>query len=124
IPYSLNAPHRFMIQADYKLNDRITLGAEFASRSGYSYTPVCSELDIYDDIKYNNDYYMGYIDITNSSQFPANSVINLHAEFKLGRFELYLNCLNVANRNNPIISTSNGLIYDAGILPSLGLKIR
>jgi hypothetical protein len=37
---------------------------------------------------------------------------------------LYLNVANVTNRSNPIINTADGFVYDAGILPSLGLRYQ
>jgi len=55
-------------------------------------------------------------------QININS--DLFAEFNLGRCRIYATLTNISNRRNPIIRTADGFIYDAGILPSIGLKYK
>ncbi len=123
-PYSLNAPHRFFIQADYRLSPKISLSAEFTARSGYSYTPSTANLDKSNLNRYSYNYFAENIQNENSMRFPANATLNLHADFKLGKFQIFLNVLNVTDHNNPIISTSDGFISDSGILPSIGINFK
>ena len=60
----------------------------------------------------------------NTARFPVNGSVDLHGEFDFGKTALYLNVANVTNRYNPIVNTADGFIYDAGILPSVGLRHR
>ncbi|MCK4462232.1 MAG: hypothetical protein KAW46_10535 [candidate division Zixibacteria bacterium] len=50
--------------------------------------------------------------------------VNLHFLIDFGGSELYCNIANVTNRGNPIMNTANGFVYDAGILPTVGYRLR
>ena len=122
IPYELDTPHNFSLQFDYKLSRIINLGSEFAFRSGYPFTPAYAVLGYQDDDYYTDGYYKKMLAEDNSMRFPVNAYVNFYADIKLGKFELYLSMLNITNHSNPIINTSDGFIYDAGILPGLGIR--
>jgi hypothetical protein len=124
LPFSLVAPHRFYLQAEYMLNKMIKFGGDINIRSGYAYTPPYSDIDIDEQDRYSDDYYSKYLVIENSRKFPTYLNINLYFGLTFRNLEIYLNTLNVTNHDNPIISSSDGYIYDTGILPSLGIKYK
>ncbi len=121
MPHELNAPHRFFVSADYKLSNTISLGTDLAVRSGYPYTPSLTDLYDLDADRYTATYYEHALSRENTARFPTHAALNLHVAFDFGDAELFLSTSNVTNRANPIISTADGFIYDAGILPSVGL---
>ncbi len=122
-PYDLESPHRFYIQLDYKLNKTISFGGESTVRSGNPFTPV-RRSDVYvSENRYSEDYYINDLSQTNSSRFPAFVTFNLFADFNFGNSVIFLSVANISNHDNPIINSSNGFIYDAGILPSIGYQL-
>ncbi len=124
VPYELNAPHRFMARGRYDMNARVRLGAELNVRSGYAYTPLPSSEDIYGDDRYSREYYEASLRTENAARFPVHVSLNLSVAINLGGTEVYGSVANVTNRANPIISAPDGYVYDAGVLPSIGLTTR
>lgn len=122
IPYDLDSPHRMFVQLDYRLNRTIKLGGEVAVRSGYPFTPVRRvSTDRLENI-YTHDYYLAELKKENFSRFPVNATFNLYIDMDFGNTTLFLSASNISNNGNPVVNTNNGFIYDAGILPSIGLK--
>jgi len=124
IPYELNAPHKFLAKADYRLTRRFNFGTEFQVRSGYSYSPSYSTGDYDFSQAYTEEYYTDVKADENSEDFPTNMSLNLYGTYSWESVELFFSVSNITNRANPIINASSGYIYDAGILPMIGLKWR
>lgn len=121
--YELNAPHRLYGRARYQVSGVVKLGAELAVRSGYAYTPVPGSLDEYGADRYSEDYYRASLRAENGARFPMHATLNLSASFDFGATEVYCSVANITNRGNAIISGADGYVYDAGILPSVGLTV-
>jgi len=122
MPYELNAEHRFHLSYKQRLAGCVSIGAGLSARSGYYYSPSWTPDHSKGLNRYTQEYYENHLQIENSERFPANCTIDLHLDFDFENAGLYLGVSNVTNRDNPIINSSDGYIYDAGILPSVGLK--
>ena len=122
IPYELNAPHRFMLELDARPSPRWSLGAQLNIRSGYPYTPYTfGSIQTGRDM-YTPDYYHAAVQQENSDTFPITASLNLSGACTVGDIQLFFSVSNVTNRGNPIINSASGYIYDAGILPSVGMR--
>ncbi len=122
IPYELDAAHKLFFGLDHRLSRVVLIGGELTVRSGYPYTPTRSA-DIYrDEDRYSYDFYIREISRENSDRFPTHAAVNLHTDFNFGNTEIFLSISNITNHDNPIINASDGYIYDAGILPTIGVK--
>jgi hypothetical protein len=121
-PYEANAKHRVQTQLEYALSRKVKIGSELAVRSGYRYSPNRPVMYYSEPSIYNEEYYSGVLKKENSLTFPTNAALNLYANFTLGRVTLNIAITNATNRYNPIIKSPSGYIYDAGILPSFGLR--
>ncbi|MCK4372298.1 MAG: hypothetical protein KAW61_04090, partial [candidate division Zixibacteria bacterium] len=124
VPYELNAPHRFFMQLDYRPGSKVTLGADLAVRSGYAYTPTPALSSSPEDDRYSSEYFLSCRKLENTARFPTFVSVNLHFSIDFGGSELYCNVANVTNRGNPIMNTADGFVYDAGILPTVGYRLR
>ncbi len=122
VPYELNAPHKFHAQATYRAGQVVSFGSELNVRSGFSYTPSGWVLSYAEADRYSEDYYKRALSRENSERFPVNASLNVHVNFTFNDVELYATIANLTNHANPIINTSDGYIYDAGILPSIGFR--
>ncbi len=122
--YELNARHRLYGELEYPLSNTFTLGCDASVRSGLPYTRSDLLLAASSKNFYSRDYFQSYVANENDEHFPLNYSLNLHSKFDFGRTELFLNVANITNRANPIISTANGFVYDAGVMPSLGLRMK
>lgn len=120
--YELSSPHTLAVQLSYRPGRKLTLGADLGLRSGHPYTPH-QVPDNLDD-RYSSDFYHQELGRVSTARFPMHASIDLHAELTTGGSSWYLNVANVTNRGNPIINSSDGYIYDAGILPTIGFKHR
>ena len=122
MPYELNAEHRFYVSYGRRLVGCMSFGTELSARSGYYYTPVRT-VDYSKGLnRYSQKYYESSLQTENTERFPVNCTLDLHLDFDFGDTELYLGVSNITNHDNPIINSSDGYIYDAGILPNIGLK--
>nr|MBN2278658.1 TonB-dependent receptor [candidate division Zixibacteria bacterium] len=122
VPYELNSPHRFYLRLDYAMRRVVRLGGDMMVQSGRPYTPTAIGRNFDPDLRYTTDYYQKALTEENSDNFPTTMIFNLHADFEFGRTLLYLSISNVTNHENAIINSGDGYIYDAGILPGLGIK--
>jgi len=123
IPYDINARHKFFMQLSYRMNSTVKFGFDLAARSGYPYSPsrILSNPDNLSD-KYTEKYYRRELHQENSLEFPMSASLNFHIGLNFGSTECYLSISNFTNRENAIINTADGFIYDAGILPTMGIK--
>ncbi|MBN1213356.1 MAG: TonB-dependent receptor [candidate division Zixibacteria bacterium] len=124
IPYDLNAPHKFQARIDYRISRKFDIGGEFQIRSGYPYTPARPMLAYSEPETYNKDYFTAAVEQENSEQFPTYLSLNLYGNYKWDNVEIFFGVNNVTNHANPIINAASGFVYDAGILPMLGIKWR
>ncbi|MDZ4724247.1 MAG: carboxypeptidase regulatory-like domain-containing protein [candidate division Zixibacteria bacterium] len=123
ISHEQNAPHRFMTELNYKLSRKFTVGSELQIRSGYSYTPVRYAYS--DELaNYNPDYFSALSQYENSSRFATHAFLNLSGEYEFGGGTLFMSVSNITNRANSMISSASGVVYDAGIVPMIGVKWR
>lgn len=122
-PDDLDSPHRLRVQADYRMDRDISFGVEFASRSGYPYTPFGTASPAAKSSLYSSDYYESQVAQINSERFPSSISLNVFGEVKIRRGALFFSVANVTNRANPIISTASGYIHDAGIMPTIGYRV-
>ncbi len=122
IPYELNAEHKFYMQTNYSLSHTVSIGTDINLRSGFPYTPFKTIHSIDNADRYNKVYYENSIVTENSESFPTYFSLGLYSEFQLGRLEIHAAISNVTSHDNPIVNTADGYIYDAGILPVVGVK--
>jgi outer membrane protein assembly factor BamA len=124
MPYELNSRHKFFAQVSYRLSRVISVTGEAALRTGFAYTPTRSSSVYEDENLFSDQYYKNSLGAENSVEFPINATLNMHVNFNFGNSELFFSVANITNRSNPIINTSDGFIYDTGILPSVGFRWR
>jgi hypothetical protein len=124
VPYELNSPHKFFAQVSYEINRFLNVGGSFSLRTGFPYTGEPTVDQSQNVSRYTENYYRGVIGSENSVRFPINLNSDLYGNLNLGHCQIYASLSNISNHKNPIISTANGFVYDAGILPSLGLKYK
>ncbi len=121
IPHDLDATHAIRFGTEYRLNAITRLGLDLSWRSGYPYTPANATAKSSTD-RFNEVHYINYISRQNSAKFPAHATVNVHANFDFGRTDVFAAISNIANFENPIISTQNGYVFDAGIFPMIGMR--
>ncbi|MBK7142481.1 MAG: TonB-dependent receptor [bacterium] len=121
-PYEANAKHRMQTQIEYGLSKKVKIGTELFVRSGYHYSQTRQMMYYTESSTYNDEFYTNMLSRENSLSFPMNAALNVYANFSLGDVTLSLAVTNATNRYNPIIKSPSGYIYDAGILPSIGLR--
>ncbi len=122
--YELNSPHRFMSSFDFTASKHWTFGTEFQIRSGYSFSPLPTPPPVDQQKYYSYEYYSGVLSQENTLRFPTYASLNLSATYSTDRLDVFLSVSNVTNRANPMISSAAGLVYDAGIMPMLGVTVR
>ncbi|MEK7774810.1 MAG: carboxypeptidase regulatory-like domain-containing protein [Candidatus Zixiibacteriota bacterium] len=122
VPHELDIPHRFFASFDYTGFGRWSLGANIKIQSGAPYTPApeLSALTLEDSAA----TYFGQVERENSMRLPRNISLNVRAQRSFSHGTLYFSVANVTNRENAIIHSYRGYIYDAGIMPSLGFSYR
>jgi hypothetical protein len=124
VPYELNAPNKLFTELGYKVNHHLRIGGKFSLHTGFPYTRLSVPNSVENSNLYTESYYQGIIGSENSTRFPLNISSDLNADLNFGRFQIYANLSNIFNYQNPIINTADGFVYDAGILPSLGLSYK
>lgn len=124
VPYELSSPHRLFAEADYKLTRYFSFGADFSSHSGYRYSTIPASIFPRDLNIYTPEVYQAALRTENSSQFNLNMIANVYTEFDFGRCQIFGVVSNITNRKNSIIKTADGFIYDASLIPSIGLKYK
>ncbi len=120
--YELNAPHKFMAELTYKHSKKISIGSEFNYHSGFAYTPYLEQYNYTKEERYKESYYAYIQSFENSERFPSYYSPNLFVNFDFGDKDLNFSLSNLTNRGNPVIHTSEGYIYDPGIMPSIGFN--
>ena len=123
-PYELNSPHQLYAKMTYRLSRVISVAGEGSLRSGFAYTPTRSVSAYQSHDRLTEQFYKSSLGSENSARFPLNATLSFHMNFNLGNAQLFYSVVNVTDRANPIINTADGFIYDAGILPSVGLRWR
>ncbi len=122
IPHDLDAPHRFSVSATLRPTSRLTFGCGFDWRSGYPYTPITTTSSLTGEETYTPEYYRSALSLENSEKFPANGSLNFSGNYRMNSLELFFSVSNVTHRGNAIINAARGYVYDAGVLPNLGLR--
>ncbi|HKK19981.1 MAG TPA: carboxypeptidase regulatory-like domain-containing protein [candidate division Zixibacteria bacterium] len=124
VPYDLTAPHKFQLDIGYQPTRSLHLNASLSGHTGYPYTPTFTTAFAKSNNRYSAATYEQYAGSENSVRFPVSMSLNLSAGLTFDRLDLFLNVTNVTNRGNPIINTADGYVYDAGLFPSLGMKVE
>ena len=122
VPYELNARHSFYVQGQVRVSRSLTLGPAFMVRTGYAYTPIIEDISSLEINPESPTYYESYLRRENSRRFPASLQLNLQAVYSTGRTRLSLGINNLTNHDNAIVNTGSGYVYDAGIMPVLGIS--
>ena len=120
--YELNAPHKFMSELSYQINNQKTIGTKLSYHSGYSYTPYSYNLSTGYENRLQKSYYAQSQSLENTAQFPSFFSLDLFFNYKFTNSEINFAVSNITNRKNPVVLTNDGYIYDAGIMPSIGFK--
>ncbi len=123
VPYDLTAPHKFQLDLGYRPSEILHFGASFTGHTGYPYTPSFTTSFTKSHDRYAAATYDQYLSNENSARFPLSMSLNLSTGATFDRLDLFLTITNVTNRGNPIISTADGFVYDAGLFPSIGMKM-
>ena len=124
VPFDLTARHKFQLDLGYRPTRTLRFGANIAGHTGYPYTPTFASALAKSGDRYANSSYTQYVASENSARFPLNMSLNLSAGMTIDRMEIFLNVVNATNRANPIINTADGFVYDAGLFPSIGIKME
>lgn len=122
VPSELSVTHSLYTRVEYKLGRVVSFGTEATFRSGFPFTPSYQSALITGEDRFTKDFYDAVSIQENSRNFPYFFSINIRSEIDMGRTDLFISVSNITNHDNPIINTSDGFVYDAGILPSVGLK--
>lgn len=117
-----DVPHRFQANVSYRLTSNFTTSASMDVRSGFPYSPsrMIQLSDRQTSLEPAN--YDAMLAEENSLRFPIHYYLSLSATYQLGPCDVLLTVTNVTNRANPVVNSSNGFIYDAGLLPGLSLR--
>jgi len=119
--YDLNAEHAINLTGSYHFSNMFEIGGDFNFRSGYHYTPYYDNSAWLADDRYSLEFYQEFAEQENSVCFPDHVSFNLRLEYTSGPATIFLTLSNITNAANPIISTRDGYIYDAGIMPTMGV---
>lgn len=119
--HELDSPHRLRAQLQWQPNRSFRFGLEGIMRSGLPYTERDESMPTGD---YTSRAFAALRESEYNRRFPLAGYLNLSAEYRFGRGSAFATISNITNQANPVVSTSTGLIYDAGILPTLGLRLR
>ncbi|MEW6050240.1 MAG: TonB-dependent receptor [Candidatus Zixiibacteriota bacterium] len=120
VPYDLDARHRWTLQLDYSAGSKLGCGIRWQYHTGYPYPPYESNQFFWREAWYYNEKRSS----ENSLRFPVNSSVDLYASYRFNRLELFATITNITNRANAMIDSPSGYIYDAGLLPNLGLRYQ
>jgi Carboxypeptidase regulatory-like domain len=122
MPHELDIPNRLFASVDYTGFRKWSFGASVIAQSGAPYTPVPE----YDEFTADNPLpaYLSQVSKENSLRLPYNVNVNLRTQYSFDHGTFYFSVTNVTNRDNVIIHSYRGYIYDAGIMPSLGVSYR
>lgn len=123
VPYELEAPHTLQVDLNRTFSSKLMLGTKFTFRSGYPYTPPPMPSASATEQYYSEAYYNSAISLTNSERFAPHASLDIYGHYQTGRVKLFWSISNLTNRSNPIISSHSGYIYDAGILPTIGVNV-
>jgi CarboxypepD_reg-like domain len=121
-PHELDIPHRFYCSADYTGFGNWSFGASVRVQSGSPYTPVPNYALLTSENPLPD--YFDQVLKENSSRLPHSVSLNLRTQYTFDHGTFYFSVANATNRNNAIINSYRGYIYDAGIMPSIGLSYR
>jgi len=124
VPYELSAPHQFFAETRYRAGKGVTLGADFSLRSGHAYTSTASLAGLDPSERKTEEYYNTALARQSQERFPLSLSLDLHASFEFGNSQLSLNIANATDHGNAVVNSSDGFIYDAGVLPSIGYRVR
>lgn len=124
LPYELAARHRFYANAEIAISRTANIGAELAVHSGFHYTPSYPDSLFQIEGRYSRQFYDMINGLENSRSFRTNVILNVHAGLNYDRMSIFCSVANITNYANPIINTADGFVYDAGILPSIGLSLK
>jgi len=102
----------------------VTLGADFSLRSGHAYTSAASLAGLDPSDRNTEEYYHTALARQSQERFPLSLSLDLHASFEFGNSQLSLNIANATDHGNAVVNSSDGFIYDAGVLPSIGYRVR
>jgi len=117
--YSEDAPHRFETNLTYHASSALQLGALFTVRSGNRYTAPF--LPLSESLQLGRTYYESQVASENSSRFATHINLNLSVSYSTGQWTTMANVGNALNRSNPIVRAYDGFVYDAKLLPSVGV---
>ena len=117
--YNEDSPHRFEANLTYHASSALQFGGLFTLRSGNRYTAPF--LPLSQSSQLGQTYYQNHVASENSSRFPAHINLNLSASYKAGQWTTVANVGNALNRANPIVRAYDGFVYDASLLPSVGV---
>ncbi len=120
--YELNAPHKFMVELTYQKSNNVSFGTELNYHSGFAYTPYIEQYHYTKDERYKKSYYDYLRSFENSEKFPAYYSLNLFLNYTFSDKELNFSISNLTNRANPVVHTSDGYIYDPGVMPSIAFN--
>ncbi len=120
--YELNAPHKFMAELTYTHSQRLSFGSEFNFHSGFAYTPYIEQYNYSKEERYTESYYQNIQSFENTKYFKSYYSLNFFINYKFSGKELNFSVSNITNRANPVVHTSDGYIYDPGVMPSIGFN--
>lgn len=119
-PYDLDSPHRWTLQLDFSPPGRLSLGARWQYHTGYPYTPDRG----FHPVQYSASWYARYRSQANSERFQANISFDVYGQYSRGRWTLFASVANLTNHANEMIRGAREFVYDAGLLPNVGVRCR
>ena len=124
VPYEFSSPHRLYGSLEYNLSKSLIIGGDFSSHTGYRFSTIPTAVNPHDLNIYTEDFYRMALREENSHRFNLNLIANIYAEMNCGHCRVFGVVSNITNRKNSIIKTADGFVYDARLLPSIGLKYQ
>lgn len=123
VSYSEYAPHSFELDVN-RQSGVWSYGALMTARTGYRYTAPVTAEQLTSLTTSASEFYQRSLDSEGAMRFPSHVNVSLSISRKSGGLTTFASVGNILNRGNPIVSAHDGFIYDAGILPSLGVNYR
>lgn len=121
-PHELHSPHRLEGGIQFAASRQLNLAGSFMVRSGYPYSPIripsSSRVAALDPTIYEQSLVE-----MNTNHFPVHGYLNLYGEYRFGNTVIFGSVSNVTNRANPLVHHPRGFLYDASLLPTIGVKL-
>ncbi len=115
-----SVPHRFWTEVHWQADDTWHFTGQFQLASGQAYAPLTFLAAANEP--WNTASYRSWLATDYTQRFRTHAYLTFSAEYRFAIGAAWLTLANVTNRANPIINSPSGRVFDAGILPTVGVR--